>query len=57
MLDAASVALEDGKIPLGACAAKSLLAFLCSALVLNAAYRLNLICQTLSAKLLVIKNY
>jgi hypothetical protein len=41
MLDAASVALEDGRIPLGA-AAKSLLAFLCSALVLNAAYRLSL---------------
>lgn len=42
MLDAASVALEDGIFPLGFCVAKSLLAFLCSALVLNAAYRLNL---------------
>lgn len=42
MLDVASVALEEGKIPLGVCVAKSLLAFLCSALVLNAAYRLSL---------------
>lgn len=42
MLDAASVAPEDGKFPLGGCAVKSLLAFLFSALLLNAAYRLNL---------------
>lgn len=42
MLDAASVALGDGTFPPGAGAAKSLLALLCSALELNAAYRFSL---------------